>query len=176
MSGSDGLMLGILKILVNISEAITRQAERAVLGREAARAEHGKVLEEVQRISAKVDGLGGQVQALQGAVERAHGHAPHPTASEALKPAHGPPTPPAMLPVTTLSPSPWTVLLTFIQQPQGMAALCAVLLALAALITGLAVRDRREPEPEEYAQPEPVKAGALDLDERALVHSGEEEG
>lgn len=173
---SDGLMLGILKILVNISEAITRQAERAVLGREAARAEHGKVLEEVKLISAKVDGLGGQVQALQGAVERAHGQAPHPTASEAVKTAHGPPTPPAMLPVTTLSPSPWAVALAFVQQPQGMAALCAVLLALAALITGLAVRDRREPEPAEYAQPEPVKTGALDLDERALVHSGEEEG
>lgn len=169
-------MLGILKILVNISEAITRQAERAVLGREAARAEHGKVLEEVQRISAKVDGLGGQVQALQDTVERVQGHGPHPTALEAPKPVHAPPIPPAMLPVTTLSPSPWAVMLAFIQQPQGMAALCAVLLALAALITGLAVRDRHEPEPEEYAQPEPVKTGALDLDERALVHSGEEEG
>ena len=176
MSSNDGLMLGILKILVNISEAITRQAERAVLGREAARAEHGTVLEEVKRIGAKVDGLGGQVQALQTAVERAHGQAPHPTASEAVKPAHGPPIPPAVLPVTTLSPSPWAVALAFVQQPQGMAALCAVLLALAALITGLAVRDRREPEPEEYAQPEPAKTGALYLDERALVHSGEEEG
>lgn len=176
MSSNDGLMLGILKILVNISEAITRQAERAVLGREAARAEHGTVLEEVKRIGAKVDGLGGQVQALQTAVERVHGQAPHPTASEAVKPAHAPPIPPAVLPVTTLSPSPWAVALAFVQQPQGMAALCAVLLALAALITGLAVRDRREPEPEEYAQPEPAKTGALDLDERALVHSGEEEG
>ena len=169
-------MLGILKILVNISEAITRQAERAVLGREAARAEHGKVLDEVLKISAKVDGLGGQVQALQDTVERVQGQAPHPTVLEAPKPAHAPPIPPAMLPVTTLSPSPWAVMLAFIQQPQGMAALCAVLLALAALITGLAVRDRHEPEPEEYAQPEPAKTGALDLDERALVHSGEEEG
>lgn len=171
-------MLGILKILVNISEAITRQAERAVLGREAARAEHGKVLEELQRIGAKVDGLGGQVQALQDAVGRVQGGGPTPTASEAPKPVQGPPIPPAMLPVTTLSPSPWAVALAFIQQPQGMAALCAVLLALAALLTGLTVRDRREPEPTEHAQPEPPaepKQGAwLREPERALANAGEE--
>lgn len=171
-------MLGILKILVNISEAITRQAERAVLGREAARAEHGKVLEELQRIGAKVDGLGGQVQALQDAVGRVQGGGPTPTASEPPKPVQGPPTTPAMPPTATLSPSPWAVVLAFIQQPQGMAALCAVLLALAALLTGLTVRDQREPEPTEHAQPEPPtepKQGAwLREPERALADAGEE--